>query len=81
MLIRTCILFRFLSATQGLGGLLSRLQAVAAAGACFSKWHALILSNLLSYCAVISQQAGLAIVEPDVDFVEDVDFRKSIGST
>ncbi|KAG2129117.1 fructose-bisphosphate aldolase [Suillus clintonianus] len=81
-------------ATQGLDDLLPRLQAAAAAGARFSKWRAPILCNSsslptqaglevqaenLARFAAISQQAGLVpIVEPDVDFAEDADLKKSI---
>ncbi|KAG0701398.1 fructose-bisphosphate aldolase [Suillus ampliporus] len=81
-------------ATQGLDDLLPRLQAAAAAGARFSKWRAPILCNSsslptqaglevqaenLARFAAISQQAGLVpIVEPDVDFAEDADLKKSV---
>ncbi|KAG1745956.1 fructose-bisphosphate aldolase class-I-domain-containing protein [Suillus paluster] len=81
-------------ATQGLDDLLPRLQAAAAAGARFSKWRAPILCNMsslptqagleaqaesLARFAAISQQAGLVpIVEPDVDFAEDADLKKSV---
>ncbi|KIJ17961.1 fructose-bisphosphate aldolase [Paxillus involutus ATCC 200175] len=81
-------------ATQGLDGLLPRLQAAYQAGARFSKWRAPILCNSstlptqagievqaesLARFAAISQQAGLVpIVEPDVDFAEDADLKKSV---
>ncbi|KAG6377052.1 fructose-bisphosphate aldolase [Boletus reticuloceps] len=81
-------------ATQGLDDLLPRLQAAYKAGARFSKWRAPILCNSstlptqaaleiqaesLARFAAISQQAGLVpIVEPDVDFAEDADLKKSV---
>ena len=81
-------------ATQGLDDLLPRLQAAHKAGARFSKWRAPILCNSstlptqagleaqaesLARFAAISQQAGLVpIVEPDVDFAEDADLKKSV---
>ena len=81
-------------ATQGLDDLLPRLQAAYKAGARFSKWRAPILCNSstlptqaglevqaesLARFAAISQQAGLVpIVEPDVDFSEDADLKKSM---
>ena len=81
-------------ATQGLDNLLPRLRAAAQAGARFSKWRAPILCNSstlpthaaleaqaesLARFAAISQQAGLVpIVEPDVDFAEDADLRRSV---
>ncbi|KLO20293.1 aldolase [Schizopora paradoxa] len=81
-------------ATQGLDDLLPRLLAAKAAGARFSKWRAPILCNAstlptqaaleiqsesLARFAAISQQAGLVpIVEPDVDFSEDADLRRSV---
>ncbi|KAF9221642.1 aldolase [Gyrodon lividus] len=81
-------------ATQGLDDLLPRLQAAYQAGARFSKWRAPILCNSsslptqagievqaesLARFASISQQAGLVpIVEPDVDFAEDADLKKSV---
>ncbi|KAG9315823.1 hypothetical protein JVU11DRAFT_3472 [Chiua virens] len=84
-------------ATQGLDDLLPRLQASYKAGARFSKWRAPILCNSstlptqaglevqaesLACFAAISQQAGLVpIVEPDVDFTEDADLKKSVGGS
>ncbi|KAG6333255.1 hypothetical protein ID866_5836 [Astraeus odoratus] len=81
-------------ATQGLDDLLPRLKAAAQAGARFSKWRAPILCNAstlptqaaleaqaesLARFAAISQQAGLVpIVEPDVDFAEDADLKRSV---
>lgn len=81
-------------ATQGLDDLLPRLQAARSAGARFTKWRAPILCNAsslptqaglevqaesLARFAAISQQAGLVpIVEPDVDFAEDADLKKSV---
>jgi fructose-bisphosphate aldolase, class I len=81
-------------ATQGLDDLLPRLRTARAAGARFSKWRAPILCNALTLptsaaleiqaeslarFAAISQQAGLVpIVEPDVDFAEDADLRRSV---
>ena len=81
-------------ATQGLDDLLPRLLAAKAAGARFSKWRAPILCNAstlptqaaleiqsesLARFAAISQQAGLVpIIEPDVDFSEDADLRRSV---
>ncbi|KAG8214556.1 fructose-bisphosphate aldolase [Butyriboletus roseoflavus] len=81
-------------ATQGLDDLLPRLQAAYRVGARFSKWRAPILCNSstlptqaglevqaesLARFAAISQQAGLVpIVEPDVDFAEDADLKKSV---
>ncbi|EGN98351.1 hypothetical protein SERLA73DRAFT_109790 [Serpula lacrymans var. lacrymans S7.3] len=81
-------------ATQGLDDLLPRLQAARAAGARFTKWRAPILCNSstlptqaglevqaesLARFAAISQQAGLVpIVEPDVDFAEDADLKRSV---
>lgn len=81
-------------ATQGLDDLLPRLLAAKSAGARFSKWRAPILCNAstlptqaalevqaesLARFAAISQQAGLVpIVEPDVDFSEDADLRRSV---
>ncbi|KAI0036521.1 aldolase [Vararia minispora EC-137] len=81
-------------ATQGLDDLLPRLRAARAAGARFSKWRAPILCDALNLpstaaleaqaeslarFAAISQQAGLVpIVEPDVDFAEDADLRRSV---
>ncbi|KIK93732.1 hypothetical protein PAXRUDRAFT_828671 [Paxillus rubicundulus Ve08.2h10] len=81
-------------ATQGLDDLLPRLQAAYQAGARFSKWRAPIRcdssalptqagmevqAESLARFAAISQQAGLVpIVEPDVDFADDADLRKSV---
>ncbi|KAG1855787.1 hypothetical protein C8R48DRAFT_749237 [Suillus tomentosus] len=80
------------STTQGLDDLLPRLQGAVAAEARRSKWRASILCNssslptradlevqaeILSRCVAISTQAVLTIVEPDVDFTEDL--KKSIG--
>ena len=81
-------------ATQGLDDLLPRLLTAKAAGARFSKWRAPILCNAstlpsqaalevqaesLARFAAISQQAGLVpIVEPDVDFSEDADLKRSV---
>ncbi|EIW80996.1 aldolase [Coniophora puteana RWD-64-598 SS2] len=81
-------------ATQGLDDLLPRLQAARAAGARFTKWRAPILCNSsslpshaalevqaesLARFAAISQQAGLVpIVEPDVDFSDDADLKRSV---
>lgn len=81
-------------ATQGLDDLLPRLITARNAGARFSKWRAPILCNAktlpshaaleaqaeaLARFAAISQQAGLVpIVEPDVDFSEDADLRRSV---
>jgi len=81
-------------ATQGLDDLLPRLQAAYRAGARFTKWRAPILCNSstlptqaalevqaesLARFAAISQQAGLVpIVEPDVDFAEDADLKRSV---
>ncbi|KAH7921778.1 aldolase [Leucogyrophana mollusca] len=81
-------------ATQGLDDLLPRLQAARAAGARFTKWRAPILCDAhtlptqagldvqaesLARFAAISQQAGLVpIVEPDVDFAEDADLKRSV---
>lgn len=81
-------------ATQGLDDLLPRLRAARAHGARFAKWRAPILCNAatlptqagleaqaesLARFAAVSQQAGLVpIVEPDVDFAEDADLRRSV---
>lgn len=81
-------------ATQGLDDLLPRLLDAKAHGARFSKWRAPILCNAstlptqaglevqaesLARFAAISQQAGLVpIVEPDVDFAEDADLKRSV---
>ncbi|KIM61990.1 hypothetical protein SCLCIDRAFT_120586 [Scleroderma citrinum Foug A] len=81
-------------ATQGLDHLLPRLRAAAQVGARFSKWRAPILCNSstlpthttleiqaesLARFAAICQQAGLVpIVEPDVDFAEDADLKRSV---
>ncbi|KAL4063297.1 fructose-bisphosphate aldolase [Scleroderma yunnanense] len=81
-------------ATQGLDELLPRLKAAAQTGARFSKWRAPILCNSsilpthaaleaqaesLARFAAISQQVGLVpIVEPDVDFAEDADLKRSV---
>lgn len=84
----------FEPATQGLDDLLPRMLIAKAAGARFSKWRAPILCNAttlptqaalevqaesLARFAAISQQAGLVpIVEPDVDFSEDADLKRSV---
>lgn len=81
-------------ATQGLDDLLPRLLDARAHGARFTKWRAPILctaatlptqagleaqAESLARFAAVSQQAGLVpIVEPDVDFAEDADLKRSV---
>lgn len=81
-------------ATQGLDDLLPRLTLARAAGARFAKWRAPLLctqtqfpthaaleaqAETLARFAAVSQQAGLVpIVEPDVDFGDDADLRRSV---